>query len=121
MYGIIGGKVYSAFYFFGFCGNDVLYLDPHLNQSSCNDLDDKNFMTYINKTVYKIPFKNLQSALTIGFLFRDIVEFRELYVFLKTFSYFNTPCFHVRFEPYKNENKLSEEEIKNILNDKDDF
>ena len=119
--GFIGGKVNSASYFFGYCDDDLLYLDPHFNQESCYDLDDKTFLTYINKTIYKLPFKSLQCAFTIGFLFRDLNEFRHLYIFLKYFILSNISCFHVHFEPYKFENKLTEKDIEKITDDEDDF
>ncbi len=120
--GFIGGKFHFASYFFGFCGDDLLYLDPHYNQDSCNNLDNKTFMTYINKTVYKFPIKSLQSAFTVGFLFRDLIEFRNLYVFFKSYILEEKlPCFHVNFVPYKEDSNLTEKEIENMINDQDDF
>jgi cysteine protease ATG4 len=119
--GLIGGKFHSASYFFGFCGDDLLYLDPHFNQESCYNLSDKTFMSYMNKTIYKLSLKSLQSAFTVGFLFRDLNEFRDLYIFFKSYLLEKVPCFHVRFVPYKEERHLSDKEIANIFNDEDDF
>ena len=120
--GIIGGKINAASYFFGYCDDDLLYLDPHLNQDSIKDLDENNLNTYINKTVYCLPIEDFQPAFTIGFLFRDINEFRNLYFYMKLFMVDKFPCFHVHFEEYKSNVKLEEKEINNIINeDKDDF
>ena len=121
--GFIGGKVNSAMYFFGYCDYDLLFLDPHLNQNSNNNLDKANFNTYIQKIVYKLPLKSLQSAFTIGFLFRNVKEFKELYSFLKNFKKDEIyPCFHIHFEPYKKDDVGLQNIIEcNINNDQDDF
>ena len=118
--GLIGGKVYSGSYFFGYYKEDLLYLDPHLKQDSIVDLDDKNLETYTEKTVYQLPFKSLQCAFTLGFLFRDINEFRELYIFLKNYSLEKFPCFHINFKHKKPEKGLSSEDIFKNINDLDD-
>jgi cysteine protease ATG4 len=118
--GIIGGKVNSASYFFGYCDDDLLYLDPHFNQESINDLDEKNLMTYIFKVVYKLPLESFQPAFTVGFLFRNLIEFRNLYVFMKSFILDKLPCFHVHFNPYKEIDKLTEKKINNYINNEDD-
>ena len=120
--GFMGGKINSASYFFGYSGEDLLFLDPHYNQESINDLDEQNLMTYIDKIVYKLPFKSLQCAFTIGFLFRDLKEFRELYIFFKLFMMEKLPCFHVQMKQNKKTNDISPEEIEqNINNELDDF
>ena len=120
--GIIGGKINSASYFFGYCEDDLLYLDPHFNQDSIKDLDESNLMTYINKTVYSLPLEDFQPAFTIGFLFRDMNEFRNLYFYMKLFMVDKFPCFHVHFEEYKSNVKIEEKDINNIINeDEDDF
>ena len=115
-----GGKVNQASYFFGYCDNDLLYLDPHYNQNSIHDLNEKNLMTYINKNIYKLPIKSLQCGFTIGFLFRNLHEFTDLYIFLKYFSIDKLPCFHVLFGNEKNENNLSQEEIKQYINNEEE-
>jgi hypothetical protein len=119
--GIIGGKVNWASYFFGYSNDDLLYLDPHYNQESINDLDEKNLMTYIDKIVYCFPIQTLQSAFTIGFLFRNLIEFRSLYFFMKAFILDKFPCFHVHFEPYKSGNLGKNEFKEYIEKEEDDF
>ena len=119
--GFIGGKVNSASYFFGYDDDGLLYLDPHYNQESNNGLDLNNFKTYTQKTVYILPFKSLQCAFTIGFLFRDVSEFRELYFYLKTLTVDKNCCFHVQFEPYKDDAIITQKEIEEFNNEGDDF
>lgn len=84
--GFIGGRVQSASYFFGYVENDLLFLDPHYNQASVKDLESEGISSYINKTIYKLPFNNLQTALTFGFLFRNMGEFIDFMKFCKVIS-----------------------------------
>ena len=120
--GFIGGKNNSAAYYFGYSDDNILYLDPHFNQESISNLDEKNLMTYINKTVYHLPFSSIQSGFTIGFLIRNITDFEELKIFFRDYIKDKFPCFHVIFENEKNKEILTPEEInKNINNNEDDF
>ena len=120
--GFIGGKADSASYFFGYCDNSLLYLDPHLNQQSDSYLDDKTKDTYINKTVFELDFKSLQCAFTAGFLFRNLNEFSKLIDFLKKYNDENCPCFHFHFDKtIQKDDENVEKEMKYLDNDKNDF
>ena len=120
--GFIGGKADSASYFFGYCDDSLLYLDPHLNQQSDSYLDDKTKDTYINKTVFELDFKSLQCAFTAGFLFRNLNEFSKLIDFLKKYNDENCPCFHFDFDKtIQKDDENFEKEMKYLDNDKNDF
>ena len=120
--GFIGGKADSASYFFGYCDDSLLYLDPHLNQQSDSYLDDKTKDTYINKTVFELDFKSLQCAFTAGFLFRNLNEFSKLIDFLKKYNDENCPCFHFHFDKtIQKDDENVEKEMKYLDNDKNDF
>ena len=106
--GFIGGKVNSASYFIGYMENDLLFLNPHYNQASIYDLNNDNLNTYLNGEIYKFPFNSLQTALTIGFLFKNINEFKDLIQFFKNVNEQICPCFHVKFVQYQKENKIKE-------------
>ena len=95
--GFIGGKVNTASYFIGYVDDYLLFLDPHYNQASITEINNESVNTYLKKDIYKLPFSSLQTALTVGFLFRNITEFRQLYVFLKNFNGNEFPCFYTRF------------------------
>ena len=120
--GFIGGKADSASYFFGYCNNSLLYLDPHSNQESESYLDEKSKNTYMNKIVYEIEFKSIQCAFTAGFLFRTLFEFTQLLDFFKKFNNDKNKCFHINFDT---ENKINEElmekKMNYIDNDENDF
>ena len=120
--GFIGGKADSASYFFGYCDDSLLYLDPHLNQQSDSYLDDKTKDTYINKTVFELDFKSLQCAFTAGFLFRNLNDFSKLIDFLKKYNDENCPCFHFHFDKtIQKDDENFEKEMKYLDNDKNDF
>jgi cysteine protease ATG4 len=118
--GIIGGKKWtnSASYFFGYYDNFLLFLDPHFNNQSIDNLNDSNINSYKNKVIYKIDVKTLKAAFTIGFLFRNMKEFNELLVFFKEQQKLENPCFAY------SDGKVKDEIIKDKINEiseKDDF
>ena len=119
--GFIGGKADSASYFFGFCGDNLLYLDPHINQECQSFLDEKTKGTYMNKTVFELNFNSLQCAFTIGFLFRTLYEFTQLLDFFKKFNNDKSRCFHIHFDTNKKENEMIEDDTKYIDEDQNDF
>ena len=115
-------KVDSASYFFGYSNDNLLYLDPHINQQSDSYLDDKTKDTYINKTVYTLEFKSLQCAFTAGFLFRTLNEFHKLLEFFKKFNNEKCPCFHTHIDKIIEKNdEIIAKEIKYLENDQNDF
>ena len=121
--GIIGGKKKSnsASYFFGYYDNYLLYLDPHHNNISVNKLDDININTYINKTIYKFQFSSLKSALTLGFLFRNMKEFNDLLAFFRNIKKDENSCFSFSEKMNKEVDNKEINEILNNISEKDDF
>ena len=121
--GIIGGKKKSnsASYFFGYYDNYLLYLDPHHNNISINKIDDNNINTYINKTIYKFQFSSLKSALTIGFLFRNMKEFNDLLTFFRNIKKDENSCFSFSEKMNKEEDNKEFNEMLNNISEKDDF
>lgn len=93
--GFLGGKVQSASYFFGYVNDDLLFLDPHYNQTSVKDLEREGISSYIDKTIYKLSLKSLQTALTLGFLFRNFDEFIDLIDFCQKFCKEEYPIFYL--------------------------
>ena len=93
--GFVGGRVQSASYFFGYVDDDLLFLDPHYNQISVKDLEKEGISSYLNKTIYKLPFNNLQTALTLCFLFRNMDELIDFLRFCKIISKENVSTFFI--------------------------
>ena len=120
--GFIGGKIDSASYFFGYCNDSLLYLDPHLNQNSEPYLDEKSKDTYMNKIVYELNFDSIQCAFTVGFLFRTLFEFTQLLDFFKKFNNDKFKCFHINFNTdCQEKEEMIKKQIKYIDNDENDF
>jgi cysteine protease ATG4 len=93
--GFVGGRVQSASYFFGYINNDLLFMDPHYNQSSIKDLEIEGISTYMNKTIYTLPLTNLQTALTLGFLLRNNEEFIDFLKFCNLISKDENSAFYI--------------------------
>lgn len=69
--GILGGKEYKAYYFFG-CDQDYFYyLDPHyVKESHSNDYMQENYIQdYCEKKVFKMKLRDISPSLSFTFLF----------------------------------------------------
>ena len=121
--GFTGGKNFSASYFIGYDDKNILYLDPHFSKNSIiPPLTDINIESYLDKTLFQLPLEKLQPAFTIGFLFRDLNEFKDLYKFFNEYCIKDNPCFFVQdnesvFINYNEENDTTND----IINSQDDF
>ena len=116
--GFIGGKPNRAFYFIGFDQEqNLVYLDPHLTQESINTCisNSKQIESYFVKNIYRIKINHIQPSLTIGFIFRNVMEFNGLINFLEINNSFKEKFFGFSF---KDEQK--NDDFKNN-NNKDDF
>ena len=113
--GFIGGKNFQASYFIGYTDNYVLYIDPHYAQSSVENINNINDIASYNvKDLYELQYKNLQTAMTLGFLFRNLEEFKDLKNFLENYSKKEYSCFSFQYENVPLKEFESEKE-------KDDF
>ena len=113
--GFIGGKNFQASYFIGYTDNYVLYIDPHYAQSSVENINNINDIASYNvKDLYELQYKNLQTAMTLGFLFRNLKEFNDLKNFLENYSKKEYSCFSFQYENVSLKEFVSEKE-------KDDF
>ena len=94
--GIIGGRLNLAYYFIGYNNekNELLYLDPHITNKVVDNLDIKNFIkNYIIKEIHCLKIEKLVTAFTIGFIFRNIQEFKNLYSWLLEYTKNEYSCF----------------------------
>ena len=122
-FGFIGGKNKEASFFIGYYSDYIIYLDPHFCQG-CNysvpirnRADAKPF--HDNKKFYQLEFKKLQAAITIGFLIKNLNDFKEFinYVDNMKKKFKKNSLFIVQDEKIKVEKNI----IKDIYDDKDDF
>ena len=115
--GFIGGKNNEANYFIGYNEKNMLSLDPHFSQESIiPPINEDNINSYIQKTLFQIPFTKLKPAFTMAFLFTDIFQFNDLVNFFDEYSLLKFPCFSVE-EGNNSFLKLSYSFMNNSKND----
>ena len=117
--GIIGGETNLAHYFIGY--NDkgnLIYLDPHITRECVNELNKDNIINdYLTKNILEISMKDMSTALSVGFLFRNKNEFEDLIQFVEKLCSNTFPCFGFTKEKIEMDMKKYE----NMFNDEDDF
>lgn len=71
--GMLGGKEYKAFYFFGCNEKEFYFLDPHYVKSSHGiEYSNEDYIKdYFFKTIFKMKYKYIAPSLTICFLIKS--------------------------------------------------
>lgn len=70
--GIAGGKPLSLYYFFGYLGADLLYLDPHNVQPVSGSPD-----TYHTPRCSTLPIASLDPSMLVGVLLHDAADYAD--------------------------------------------
>lgn len=70
--GIAGGKPSSSYYFVGYLGDNLLYLDPHNLQPVSADLE-----LYHTSRCQTIPISSLDPLMLVGVLLHDIEDYKN--------------------------------------------
>ncbi|CAO3564825.1 unnamed protein product [Mortierella alpina] len=78
--GIAGGRPSSSYYFVGYQGDDLFYLDPHhsrcvVETKDLNDYTAEDFATYHCETIRKIDINSVDPSMLLAFYCRDRAEF----------------------------------------------
>ncbi|KAL2304350.1 hypothetical protein Nmel_013096 [Mimus melanotis] len=76
--GALGGKPNNAYYFIGFLGNELIYLDPHTTQSFVDSeengtVDDKSF--HCQQAPHRMKIMNLDPSVALGFFCKEECDF----------------------------------------------
>lgn len=68
--GMLGGKEYKAFYFFGYSARHFYYLDPHYVRSAHDEhyRDDQFLADYFQKTIFRMKYRSIAPSLSLCFL-----------------------------------------------------
>ena len=103
--GFIGGKGSRAYYFIGYCGDNLIFLDPHyiqptigLNQFGISYTHE----TYKPGNIYFMNVKDLSPSFTIGFAVKDMKDFKLLMKDLNGKNYFINQKVKKGYDPNKN-------------------
>lgn len=70
--GIAGGRPSSSFYFFGYDGEELFYLDPHYPQSLNQD-----YNTYHTNSFQKLNINEVDPSMLIGILVNDEEDYNS--------------------------------------------
>ena len=71
--GFVCGKIKRAFYFIGKSGENFLYLDPHLNQTSIDPSKD-NISSYEVKNIYEIQKEKMLPQFSFAVFINDNID-----------------------------------------------
>eukprot|EP00123_Amoebidium_parasiticum_P020554 comp5229_c0_seq1/m.1265 comp5229_c0_seq1/g.1265 ORF comp5229_c0_seq1/g.1265 comp5229_c0_seq1/m.1265 type:complete len:395 (-) comp5229_c0_seq1:26-1210(-) len=95
--GIVGGRPNSAYYFVGWHGNNVLYLDPHTTQPIVVPADDGYFPTpsYHCQSVSSIGFESVDPSLALAFYLGSEEQRNEFCKHFTELRVGSTPLFTV--------------------------
>ncbi|XP_063169445.1 cysteine protease ATG4A isoform X2 [Candoia aspera] len=76
--GALGGKPNNAYYFIGFLGNELIYLDPHTTQVFVDSdengtVDDHSF--HCQQAPHRMKIMNLDPSVALGFFCKEEKDF----------------------------------------------
>ena len=121
--GIIGGIKNLAYYFIGYKDDgELLYLDPHSTKECSKYIFNNNINHYyLCSNVKSLEINKMTTALSFGFIFRDLNEFNDLFKFFDVhMKYFEFPLFGVSDKNIMD--NFNYDMFKNKVNmDNDDF
>lgn len=71
--GMLGGREYKAFYFFGYDSKYFYYLDPHYVKTAHDErLSHEEYVKYyFEKTIFKMKYKSIAPSLSLCFLIQS--------------------------------------------------
>ena len=120
--GILGGIKDLAYYFIGYKDDgELLYLDPHSTKECCSYINEIDFNDkYLSKNIKSLSINKMTTALSFGFIFRDYLEFCDMFKFFSVYMKdFNYPLFGIS---EKNIENFNAEKLENEINmEIDDF
>eukprot|EP00040_Diaphanoeca_grandis_P015520 m.79282 g.79282 ORF g.79282 m.79282 type:complete len:396 (-) comp25201_c0_seq1:48-1235(-) len=77
--GAIGGRPNAAYYFVGYRGNSLLFLDPHKVQPSVGEITKHvSIESYTSHTLDQIPLLSVDPSFCLGFLCHTHADFTNL-------------------------------------------
>ncbi|XP_060688441.1 cysteine protease ATG4A isoform X1 [Hemiscyllium ocellatum] len=68
--GVLGGKPNNAYYFIGFLGDELIYLDPHTTQAAVDTEDDgsvDDYSYHCQRIPHRMKITHLDPSVALGF------------------------------------------------------
>ena len=84
--GMLGGRKNKGLYFVGTSKENLLYLDPHLNQPSIKDIVQIDEGTYDFQNMYEVDPNEITASFSLTFMFTNMKEYLRLRQDLKVFT-----------------------------------
>ncbi|KAK6473538.1 cysteine protease ATG4A [Huso huso] len=84
--GVLGGKPNLAYYFIGFIGDELIYLDPHTTQAAVDPdfdgtVDDQSY--HCQRRPRRMKILNLDPSVAVGFFFKTEADFDRWCTFVQ--------------------------------------
>ncbi|XP_058856817.1 cysteine protease ATG4A-like [Acipenser ruthenus] len=84
--GVLGGKPNLAYYFIGFIGDELIYLDPHTTQAAVDPdfdgtVDDQSY--HCQRRPQRMKILNLDPSVAVGFFFKTEADFDRWCTFVQ--------------------------------------
>ena len=82
--GLGGGRPRSSYYFFGFSGDDLMYLDPHFSRPAvtAEAMNGDALQSYEGESAKKMPITAIDPCLVAAFLLMNVEDLRVFEAFL---------------------------------------
>lgn len=81
--GIGGGRPRSSYYFFGYTGDDLFYLDPHITRPAVSsELDEVALATFKGDSAKRMPITAIDPCFVATFLIKNLNDFSVFEAFV---------------------------------------
>jgi len=77
--GVLGGKDSKGYYFIGFQGSELLYMDPHYVQEAYKnygELEEK-YKTYFQQKYFQVEITDIDTSIGFGFYIKDAEDYKD--------------------------------------------
>ncbi|XP_041050643.1 cysteine protease ATG4A isoform X1 [Carcharodon carcharias] len=78
--GVLGGKPNNAYYFIGFLGDELIYLDPHTTQAAVDTEDDgsvDDYSYHCQRIPHRMKITHLDPSVALGFFCNTEKDFES--------------------------------------------
>jgi len=120
--GVLGGKDSKGYYFIGFQGSELLYMDPHYVQEAYKnygELEEK-YKTYFQQKYFQVEITDIDTSIGFGFYIKDAEDYKDFSERLRR-AIADDPNFLIGFEKITPSIELQQGDIIEIHELGEDF